>query len=70
MNELVEHGKNGFIFESYLELAQQIQTWFYDFDTNPTLANVKEEFDQRLREFQSQRWDDNWNTNALPAFTN
>lgn len=69
LNELVQHGKNGFVFETYLELAQQIQTWFYDFPNNITLVNVKEEFNQRLKEFQRLRWDDNWDEYALSAFT-
>lgn len=68
LNELVQHGKNGFVFETYLELSQQIQTWFYDFGDNITLVNVKEEFNQRLKRFQSQRWDGNWDAIALPSF--
>lgn len=70
IDELVEHGKNGFVFDTYLELSQQILTWFYDFPNDATLLSVKEEFSQRLQEFQSLRWDENWNENALPAFSN
>lgn len=70
IDELVKHGKNGFVFDTYLELSQQILTWFYDFPNNATLLSVKEEFRQRLQEFQSLRWDENWNENALPAFSN
>lgn len=70
ISELVQHGKNGFLFDTYLELSQQIQTWFYDYPNNVTLVNVKDEFNQRLQEFQRIRWDDNWNENALPAFLN
>lgn len=65
---MVKHGKNGFVFDTYIELSQQIQTWFYDFPNNITLVNVKEEFNQRLKEFQQLRWDKNWNKHALPAF--
>lgn len=68
LNELVQHGQNGFVFESPKELAQQILTWFHDFPNNITLVNVKEVFNQKLREFQQLRWDDNWNQHALPAF--
>lgn len=68
IGELVQHGKNGFLFETYLELSQQILTWFYDYPHNATLVNVKEEFNERLQEYQNRRWDDNWNQHALPAF--
>lgn len=68
INELVQHGKNGFVFDTYLELSQQILTWFYDFPNNATLLSVKKEFNERLLEFQLRRWDANWNENALPAF--
>lgn len=69
LNELVQHGKNGFIFESTMELSQQILSWFQDFPKNIALVNIKEAFSHNLREFQQLRWDDNWNQNALPAFT-
>lgn len=69
IGELVKHGKNGFLFETYLELSKQILTWFFDFPHNSTLVSVKEEFNNRLRnEFQTVRWDDNWNEHALPMF--
>lgn len=68
INELVQHGKNGFVFETYLELSQQILTWFFDFPNNATLIGVKEEFDERLKEFGQLRWEENWSENALPSF--
>lgn len=68
IGELVKHGKNGFVFETYLELSQQILTWFYDYPHNATLESVKEEFNERLKEFQKLRWDENWDQNALPVF--
>lgn len=69
IGELVKHGKNGFVFETYLELSQQILTWFHDFPNNATLVSVKEEFNKRIHEeFQSIRWDDNWIEHALPVF--
>lgn len=68
IGELVQHGKNGFLFETYLELSQQILTWFYDFPNNATLANVKGEFNERLNEFQRLRWRENWIELALPLF--
>lgn len=68
IGELVQHGKNGFVFETYLELSQQILTWFYDFPHNATLVSVKAEFNERLEEFRRMRWEDNWKECALPAF--
>lgn len=68
IDELVQSGKNGFVFDTYLELSQHILTWFYDFPNNATLLSVKDEFNERLKEFQSLRWDENWDTVALPAF--
>lgn len=68
IGELVQHGKNGFLFETYLELSQQILTWFYDYPNNATLVNIKEEFNERLKEFQRLRWQENWNELALPLF--
>lgn len=68
IGELVQHGKNGFLFETYLELSQQILTWFYDYPNNATLVNVKQEFNERLEDFQRLRWRENWNELALPLF--
>lgn len=68
IGELVQHGKNGFLFETYLELSQQILTWFYDYPNNATLTSVKNEFGDRLEEFQKLRWKENWDELALPLF--
>lgn len=68
LGELVQHGKNGFVFDTHLELSQQILTWFCDFPSNITLVNVKETISHRLKEFQQSRWNENWNEYALPVF--
>lgn len=68
LSELVQHEKNGFIFENSKELAFQIQEWFYDYPDNIALINLKENFSKNLSKFQSLRWDENWRLNALPLF--
>uniref|UniRef100_U5ER04 Chitobiosyldiphosphodolichol beta-mannosyltransferase n=1 Tax=Corethrella appendiculata TaxID=1370023 RepID=U5ER04_9DIPT len=66
LNELVQHGRNGFVFENSQELAQQISEWFYDFPNNVALTNIKDIFAKSLREFQLLRWAENWKNIALP----
>lgn len=68
LNELVVHGQNGFVFENYYELADQLKFWFKLFPSNPNLLQSKETFREKLQQFQDLRWRENWDTNALPVF--
>lgn len=68
LNELVQHEKNGFVFENSEELSEQLLSWFFKFPNNISLVNIKELFQQNLRQFQALRWNENWNRNALPLF--
>lgn len=68
LDELVQHEKNGFVFESEKELAEQLISWFHEYPKNISLVNIKEIFQQNLRQFQMLRWNENWNKNALPLF--
>lgn len=68
LNELVQHEKNGFVFDNEKELAEQLISWFYEYPNNISLVNIKETFQQNLRQFQMLRWNENWNKNALPLF--
>lgn len=68
LDELVVHEKNGFIFENYKELADQLKFWFAHFNNNIAVEQTKEKFQRRINEFQSLRWNENWQKNALPVF--
>ncbi|XP_037949612.1 chitobiosyldiphosphodolichol beta-mannosyltransferase-like [Teleopsis dalmanni] len=68
LNELVIHGKNGFIFENYKELAEQLKLWFKDFPNNPNIIETDIHFRSNLKTFQSLRWHENWSALALPVF--
>ncbi|KAL5273829.1 ALG1 family protein [Megaselia abdita] len=68
LDELVVHEKNGFIFENYKELADQLKFWFAHFNNNIAVEQTKEKFQRRINEFQSLRWKENWQKNALPVF--
>ncbi|KAI8119684.1 hypothetical protein FF38_14025 [Lucilia cuprina] len=68
LNELVRPGQNGFIFESHQQLAQQLILWFENFPNNQSLLESKELFRKNLEKFQSLRWHENWQSNALPVF--
>lgn len=68
LSELVQHEKNGFVFENDKELAEQLISWFHEYPQNISLVNIKEIFQQNLRQFQMLRWNENWNKHALPLF--
>ena len=68
LSELVVHGQNGFVFENYRELADQLIFWFENFPNNPSLLESKEVFRRNLEEFQAWRWNHNWNSCALQLF--
>lgn len=66
IEELVQHGQNGFIFETGTELSEQICEWLYDFPSNIALTNQRELINQNLKEFQQLRWPENWKKNMQP----
>ena len=66
LNELVRHEQNGFVFENSEELSEQILSWFLEFPNNISLVNIKEKFQQNLMQFQTLRWNENWNNTVLP----
>lgn len=66
IDELVKHGQNGFVFENYAELTDQISEWLYDFPSNVALTNQKEVINQNLKEFQQLRWAENWKRHVQP----
>ncbi|XP_040157148.1 chitobiosyldiphosphodolichol beta-mannosyltransferase [Anopheles arabiensis] len=68
INELVKHGENGFVFQHHQELSEQIGRWFYDFPSNIALANMKQDIQKHLKQFQTLRWTENWRNVALPVF--
>lgn len=68
LSELVRHEENGFVFENPEELSEQLLSWFSHYPNNISLVNIKETFQKNLREFQTIRWNENWNKHALPHF--
>lgn len=66
LNELVQSGRNGFIFNDASELSEQLINWFYGYPGNVVIAAMKDEFLKNLKSFQMLRWRDNWNKIALP----
>ncbi|CAD7093348.1 unnamed protein product [Hermetia illucens] len=68
LGELVQHEKNGFIFENSKQLSFYIKSWFDGFpNINERTAEMKQEFEQNLKVFQSLRWRENWKLHALPT---
>lgn len=63
----MQHGKNGFLFDNYQELSEQIGEWLYDFPTNIALTNQREVINQNLKEFQQLRWTENWKRTVQPV---
>lgn len=69
LDELVQHGKNGYQFSSSEELSDQIQKWFNNFPNNQNQKEIEEKFKIALKQFQSIRWQENWESVAKPIFT-
>jgi beta-1,4-mannosyltransferase len=64
LNELVQHAKNGYVFNTSQELASQITHLLGGFpNQNQALMNMR----QHIKNNQLG-WDDNWNQVALPVF--
>lgn len=69
IGELVEHRKNGFVFDGKEQLFEYLSYWFARFPSNASLDHIKREFQDNLASFQNLRWTENWNKDALPLFT-
>ncbi|RIA81409.1 Glycosyltransferase Family 33 protein [Glomus cerebriforme] len=63
LGELVRHNKNGLIFNSGEQLAEQLIELFTNYPTNTTKF---EKMRNNVSEFQKERWDTNWNRKVLP----
>ncbi|CAG8578736.1 4822_t:CDS:2 [Dentiscutata erythropus] len=63
IGELVQHNKNGLIFNNEEELARQLIVNY------PANASKIESMRKHVDEFQKERWDTNWNRVVLPLLT-
>ncbi|XP_043208107.1 chitobiosyldiphosphodolichol beta-mannosyltransferase-like [Amphibalanus amphitrite] len=68
LSELVEHGENGFVFNSASQLAEQLIAWFRGFPHSQQMAALRRRFRQRIGEFRSQGWEANWERHARHLF--
>lgn len=68
LDELVQHGKNGFHFSSSQELSQQIQSWFSNYPINEQQMEIYKKIKTELQTFQTSRWKENWLANASSVF--
>jgi hypothetical protein len=65
LHELVKHEHNGLVFSSSKELATQVLDLLRDF---PRATKQLDTMRENIKEFQQNRWDDNWKLFALPIF--
>jgi len=63
LNELVQHNKNGLIFNNEEQLAEQLIDLFTNYPAN---ASKLENMRKNVSEFQKDRWDTNWDRKILP----
>eukprot|EP01117_Protostelium_nocturnum_P003018 TRINITY_DN13946_c0_g1_i1.p1 TRINITY_DN13946_c0_g1~~TRINITY_DN13946_c0_g1_i1.p1 ORF type:complete len:462 (-),score=116.63 TRINITY_DN13946_c0_g1_i1:26-1297(-) len=63
--ELVKHGENGYIFEDQKDLAEKLYYLLNDPKGSDTLDSFRGDI---VSVFLRDRWESNWNTNALPVF--
>lgn len=59
--------ENGFIFNNSKELGEQLENWFAHFPNNSEIKEKREKFERNLKKFQKLRWNENWNSIALPS---
>ncbi|XP_050514719.1 chitobiosyldiphosphodolichol beta-mannosyltransferase [Diabrotica virgifera virgifera] len=69
LNELVQHGKNGFKFSTPEELSKLLLDWFQNFPNDPVQQETERKFKNELETFQKLRWRENWTQCAAPVFT-
>lgn len=63
LDELIQDGENGLVFESHQQLAKQFQDLLRGF---PNKCHQLEKFRKNLQQFQNTRWDDSWKSTVLP----
>lgn len=68
LNELLQHGENGYQFQTGQELADQLQNWFENFPKNESQQAEAAKFHEKLETFQKLRWDENWEVNVSSLF--
>ncbi|XP_039755915.1 chitobiosyldiphosphodolichol beta-mannosyltransferase [Pararge aegeria] len=68
LDELVQHGENGYVFKTSDELSKQIVSWFEEFPNNTKQNEIVENIKDKLIQFQENRWEDNWNLRAKKFF--
>lgn len=62
--ELVQHGKNGLVFEDSEELARHIIKWFEGFPEGG--ERRRREFVENIKSFQAVRWGPYWRQRVVP----
>lgn len=66
LKELVIPGRNGMMFKTANDLADELLNWFRGF---PQENNMHRQlFRRNLKDFQSWGWQDEWTKVALPVF--
>ncbi|KAK9876717.1 hypothetical protein WA026_014956 [Henosepilachna vigintioctopunctata] len=68
LNELVVHGKNGYVFSSSKGLSKLLQLWFEEFPKNKTVNETIEEFKEYLFNGRCFTWQNCWEGIAGPIF--
>ncbi|XP_014370990.2 chitobiosyldiphosphodolichol beta-mannosyltransferase [Papilio machaon] len=68
LEELVQHGVNGYIFKTSDELSKLIVGWFEGFPNNDEKNRTAQEMRRELTKFQETRWEGNWNLRAKKFF--
>ncbi|KAG2382292.1 hypothetical protein C9374_005494 [Naegleria lovaniensis] len=61
--ELVKHGQNGYIFKNKNELTEYLEELLLSPEGSTTLKSMREHLKQN---FQTHRWDDEWNNKVRP----
>jgi beta-1,4-mannosyltransferase len=67
LSELVKHDVNGLVFTNAHQLSEQLQALFEGFPGDPSLR-LLERLRRGVRQFQAERWQDNWTKNAATLF--
>lgn len=68
LDELIQHGKNGYKFSSSEELSKQLFDWFQNFPNDSNQQETEKKFKTELETFQKLRWRENWTKYAAPFF--
>jgi glycosyltransferase involved in cell wall biosynthesis len=68
LSELVKHDVNGLVFRNSEQLKDQLLALFEGFPSKNPSKQVLERLAKGVRQFQSERWQDNWDKRAKPLF--